>query len=180
MLLNDDKIIRSATMNQRFVKGVTAVVVGMALNYLGDKLLGVRIETFSGITTFTFAWMLDVFLVPFVVGLVVAWIFGKHAKWLACLPPLFLRCIFYVYVSLYDNPHPYVDFFFEIPLGYWGLCVILAVESANIGAILGEVMMGTYGRKDGQLGERDAAVVASRRRELSFGKIVNHKGVNHE
>ncbi len=134
-------------MHRRFLKGVIAVLVGIALNYLGDKLLGVRIEIFSGISTFTFAWMLDVFLVPFGVGLVVAWIFGKHAKWLACLPPLFLRCFFYVYVTLFDNPHPYVDFFYEVPLGYWAFCVILAVESANIGAIIGEVWIGVYGRK---------------------------------
>ncbi len=164
-------------MNQRVINGVTALLVGIALNYLGDRLLGVRIETFSGISTFTFPWMLDVFFVPFVVGLAVAWIFGKHAKWLACLPPLFLRGFFYVYVTLFDNPHPYVDFFFEIPLGYWGLCVILAVESANIGAILGEVMMGTYGRKDEQVVEKNTAAAASRKRELSFGKTINHKGV---
>ncbi len=134
-------------MNQRYIKGFTAVLVGMALICLCDRLLNVRIETFSGIATFTFAWMLDVFIVPFVVGLVVAWIFGKHAKWLACLPPLLVRCFFYVYVTLFDNPHPYVDFFYEIPLGYWGLCVILNVEAANFGAILGEVLTGVYDRK---------------------------------
>lgn len=163
-------------MSQRYVKGIAAVLAGMALNYLGDRLLGVRIEIFSGISTFTFAWMLDVFFVPFLVGLMVARIFGKHAKWLACLPPLFLRCFFYVYVTLFDNPHPYVDFFFEIPLGYWGLCVILAVESANFGAIIGEVLIGVYGRRNGRAGQSSPNGQAPQRREFSFETSANHTG----
>ncbi len=60
------------------------------------------------------------------------------------LPPLFVRFLSYLYLYFSDTSH---DFFFNFHLHYWGLCVILAVESANIGAMLGEVLVGVYGRK---------------------------------
>jgi hypothetical protein len=133
-------------MNSRYVSGVVAVLAGMALNFSGDWLLGVRIEIFSGISTFSFAWMVDIFLVPFFVGLVVARIFGRGSKWLACLPPLFVRSLSYAYLYYSD---PQGDFFLKLHLHYWGPCVILAVEAANIGGILGEVLMGVYRRDKG-------------------------------
>jgi hypothetical protein len=137
-------------MKQRYIEGTAAVLVGMALNVLGDWLLGVRIEIFSGIATFNFLWMLDVFLVPFIVGLAVAKIFGRGGKWLACLPPLLVRSLSYAYLY-YSEPHG--DFFLNLHLHYWGPCVILAVESANFGGILGEVLTGVYRRKDNAVGE---------------------------
>lgn len=36
-------------MNQRLVTGTVAVLAGMAFNFLGDWLLGARIEIFRGI-----------------------------------------------------------------------------------------------------------------------------------
>ncbi len=155
-------------MDQRYLRGVAAVVIGMAINFLGDMLLGVRVEVFSGISTFTPLWVADVFFVPFLVGFEVSWIFGRGGKWLACLPPLFLRALAYMYLTLFDNPKPYVDFFFLIPLGYWGPTVILAVECANIGGIIGEVLKGTYRRTPAQArksakGERGiSALVAAK------------------
>ena len=135
-------------MDRQFIKGLMAVVAGMALNFSGDWLLGVKIEVFSGIATFTFPWMLDIFLVPFIVGLVVSKIVGnRYGKWLACLPPLFVRCISYGYMYLFvfnDGK----DFFYHLNLYYWGPCVILAVEAANIGGILGDVLIGAYRRKE--------------------------------
>ncbi|MBI3480930.1 MAG: hypothetical protein HY016_11345 [Nitrosomonadales bacterium] len=87
----------------------------MALNFFGDWLLGVRIEVFRGIATFNFLWLADIFLVPFLVGLLVARILGKHAKWLACLPPLFVRFLSYLYLYYSDTSH---DFFFNFHLHY--------------------------------------------------------------
>lgn len=131
-------------MNQRFLTGLLALVAGMALNYAGDWLLGVKIELFSGLSTFSFAWMLDVFFVPFLVGLLVAWIFGRGAKWLSYLPPLLVRCISYAeifYVS--GTPHGSN----LNPMGWWGFYVILAMESAGIGGIIGEAWIkNIYGR----------------------------------
>lgn len=131
-------------MNQRIVTGLIALIAGMLLNYLGDRLLGVKLELYYGLSTFSFAWMLDIFLLPFLVGLLVAWIFGKGAKWLCYFPPLFVRCIAYaqiVYIS--GVPHGSV----LNPMGWWGFYVILAMEAAGIGGIAGEVLIkNIYGR----------------------------------
>ncbi|CAE6686895.1 hypothetical protein [Candidatus Nitrotoga fabula] len=137
-------------MNSQFVKGSFAVLAGMALIYLGDMALGVNIEIYRGIATFTFPWVIDVFLVPFIAGVVVSLIYGRHGKWLACLPPLFVRTISFAQLTFFDDSYEYVDLFFRIPLAYWGLCLILVVESANFGGIIGEIMKGVYrlpGRK---------------------------------
>lgn len=131
-------------MSRRFLAGLVAVLIGMSLNHFGDRLLGVRIELFSGLSTFSFRWVLDVFFVPFLVGLVVAWIFGRGAKWLCYLPPLLVRCLSYAeiyYIS--GTPHGAN----LNPMGWWGFYVILVMEAAGIGGILGEVLIkNIYGR----------------------------------
>lgn len=131
-------------MKQRYIMGMVALLIGMSLNHLGDRLLGVKIELFSGLATFSFAWALDVFFVPFLVGLVVAWIFGMGAKWLCYFPPLIVRCLSYAEILyLSGTPHGSI----LNPLGWWGFFVILAMESAGIGGIVGEVMIkNVYGR----------------------------------
>ncbi len=141
-------------MKNRWISGTVAVLAGMALNFFGDWVTGGHIESFRGIETFTLGWAADIFLVPFMVGLLVAWIFGKHAKWLACLPPLLVRSLTYLYLYLaHFSSNPNADFYLNLHLHYWGLCVILAVESANLAAILGEVLVKVYHRKgeDGKL-----------------------------
>lgn len=137
-------------MNQRYTKGIAALLIGTSLNYLGDRVLGVKIELFSGLATFSFAWILDVFFVPFLVGLVVSWIFGVGGKWLCYLPPLIVRCVSYAQILYFTGtPHGSI----LNPIGWWGLYVILAVESASIGGIIGEVMIkGTYGRTPANTG----------------------------
>jgi len=102
--------------------------------------------------------MLDVFLVNFIVGLVVARIFGKHAKWLAIVPPLLVRSLSYIYQYLFESGEG--DFFLQLHLHYWGPTVILAVECANIGGILGEVLMGVYSRKPGDTPPPSATDIA--------------------
>ncbi len=131
-------------MNQRFLNGLLALMAGCFVNYVGDKLLGVKMELFSGLSTFSFAWIVDVFVLPFFVGLLVAWIFGMGAKWLCYFPPLFVRCFSYAQILYFTGvPHGSI----LNPMGWWGLYVILAMESAAIGGILGEVMIkNVYGR----------------------------------
>ena len=120
------------------------MLIGMSLNHFGDRLLGVKIELFSGLSTFSFAWMLDVFFVPFLVGLAVAWIFGMGGKWLCYFPPLIVRSLSYAEI-LYVSGTPHGSTL--NPMGWWGLYVILAMESAGIGGIIGEVMIkNVYGR----------------------------------
>jgi hypothetical protein len=131
-------------MNQRYLKGLSALLIGMALNHFGDRLLGVKIELFSGLSTFSFAWILDVFFVPFLVGLAVSWVFGLGGKWLCYFPPLIVRSLSYAEI-LYVSGTPHGSTL--NPMGWWGLYVILAMESAGIGGIVGEVMIKSiYGR----------------------------------
>lgn len=133
-------------MNQRYLKGLVALLIGMSLNHFGDRLLGVKLELFSGLSTFSFAWILDVFFVPFLVGLAVAWIFGMGGKWLCYFPPLIVRCLSYAEILyLSGTPHGSI----LNPMGWWGFFVILAMESAGIGGIVGEVMIkNVYGRSN--------------------------------
>jgi hypothetical protein len=147
-------------MNQRYLRGLVALLVGISLNHFGDRLLGVKIELFSGLSTFSFAWILDVFFVPFLVGLVVAWIFGWGAKWLSYFPPLIVRCLSYAEI-LYVSGTPHGSTL--NPLGWWGFYVILAMESAGIGGIIGELMLkNVYGRSKKAMPEDTEQSVTAR------------------
>jgi hypothetical protein len=85
-----------------------------------------------------------VFFVPFLVGLLVAWVYGSGAKWLSYFPPLIVRSISYAYIA-YGAGAPHGSNL--NPMGWWGFYVILAMESAGIGGILGEVLIkNVYGR----------------------------------
>lgn len=131
-------------MKHRFLTGLVALFAGVALNHLGDKLLGVKLELFSGLSTFSFAWIVDIFIVPFIVGLVVTWIFGMGGKWLCYFPPLIVRSISYAEI-LYVTGTPHGSTL--NPMGWWGFYVILAMEAAGIGGIVGEVVIkNVYGR----------------------------------
>lgn len=131
-------------MNQKFTNGVIALMSGMFLNHLGDRLLGVQIELFSGLSTFSLAWVVDLFFVPFLVGLLVARIFGSGSRWLCYFPPLIVRCLSYANI-LYVAGIPQGSIL--NPMGWWGLYVILAMESSAFGGIIGEVMIKhVYGR----------------------------------
>ncbi len=124
----------------RLVKGVTALLVGCALNYYGDRLLGIKIELWYGLDTFSFTWILDMFVLPFFVGLITAVIFGMGGKWLCYFPPLIVRVASYYALSNPHNPDLLI-------MGYWGFFVILTMEAAAIGGIMGEIMnKRTYGR----------------------------------
>ena len=88
---------------QRFVTGTVAVVVASGINHFGDRLLGVRIELFWGLSTFNFLWFLDMFVVPFIAGMVVSLIFGLGGKWLCYFPPLIVRAIAYYETVLFHS-----------------------------------------------------------------------------
>lgn len=115
---------------------IVAMIIGCAVNYLGDWLIGVRIELFWGLKTFSFLWFLELFVWPVVVGASVSLVYGLGGKWIASLPPLVVRWAAYYetqhYIGVPDGAH-------LMPLGWWGFFVILAMESAMIGGVLGEV-----------------------------------------
>ena len=128
----------------RLVKGIIALLAGCALNYVGDRLLGVNIELYYGLNTFSFAWIVDMFVLPFFVGLAVAMIFGMGGKWLCYFPPLIVRAVNY-YLLAHAASLPEDSSL--LIMGYWGFFVILCMEAAAFGGIMGEIMIkGTYGR----------------------------------
>jgi hypothetical protein len=131
--------------SRRLAKGAAALLIGCALNHFGDRLLGVKLELFRGLLGFDGPWILDVFALPFLVGVVVAAIFGLGGKWLCYFPPLIVRIVSYFEV-LYVSGVPAGTSL--IPLGWWGFFVILVVEASAIGGVVGEIVMkNTYGRQ---------------------------------
>lgn len=139
-----DKRIKQRLMD--FAVAVFAVSCGAVVIYIGDMLLGVRLELFYGIATFTPAWILDLFLVPFIGGFVVSLIYGLGGKILAHFAPLIVRLTSYYQLHVVsDTPPQGAEL---LPMGYWILVVIVAVEFAAIGGFVGEVVIKkTYGRE---------------------------------
>ena len=68
---------------RRVIAALLAVLLGCFANFIGDRLLGVRIELFWGLDTFNFIWFLQLFILPVFVGIVVAYIYGLGGKWFA-------------------------------------------------------------------------------------------------
>lgn len=121
-----------------------AVTAGAIVVYAGDWLLGVNLEVYYGYSTYSVAWVLAVFFVPFVAGIVVSMIYGLGGKILAHFSPLIVRA--YNYYDLHGVP---LEAGSLLPLGYWIFMVILCVEFATIGGVIGEVLVKrTYGRTD--------------------------------
>lgn len=121
-----------------------AVVSGVVVIHLGDHLLGVRLEYFWGIETFSWTWLADLFLVPIAAGITVSFIYGLGGKILAYLPPFIARLISYYEVVHFHIIPPDAS---VLPWGFWGFVVVLAVEAGVIGGVLGEVMFKKiYGR----------------------------------
>lgn len=124
--------------------GLIAILAGSVVVYLGDKLLGVTLEFYFGVSTFSPMWVLDLFFVPFIAGIVVSMVYGLGGKILAHFSPLIVRV-----VSFYD--YNYVTMppegMFLLPISYWLLVLIVAAEFAAIGGFVGEVLIKkTYGR----------------------------------
>ena len=128
---------------ERLIKGALALLVGCLINYYGDHVLGVRIELWRGLQTFSLAWMADMFVLPFIVGMAVAVIFGLGGKWLCYFPPLIVRVANY-YILAHSAPPADGT---RLVMGYGGFFVSLTMEAAAFGGIAGEIMIrGTYGR----------------------------------
>lgn len=121
-----------------------AILIGAAIIYFGDQLLGIKLELFRGIIgTFTPIWILDLIVVPLIAGIVVSMIYGLGGKIIAYFPPLLVRVPEY----LYADPSVYGADASVLPLGYWVLIVIVVVEACGIGGWIGEIMIKrTYGR----------------------------------
>lgn len=122
-------------------------MVGCLVNYIGDRLLGVRLELVplnDPLAMFNALWAIQIFVIPVFVGLATTAVFGLGGKWLCYFPPMIVRTIAYM-ESYYISSLP--DGISLMPFGWWLFFVILAVESAAIGGIFGEAMIKRiYGR----------------------------------
>jgi len=135
-------------MNNRamaIVMGTVAIAAGVLINYLGDKLLGVRLELFWGVSTFSPTWVVALFLVPFVAGFAVSMIYGLGGKVLCYFSPLIWRAYSYYETSQYQG---LPDGMTILPFYYWILVLIVAIEAAAFGGVFGEILVKrTYGRR---------------------------------
>ncbi len=124
---------------------VISVLAGAIVNFLGDTLVGVRLELFYGVATFSPWWIIDLFLVPCLAGMVVSMIYGLGGKIWCYFAPLVVRV--YSYIELkYLTGVP--DGATLLEIHFWVLLVIVAVESAAIGGVFGEILVKkTYGRR---------------------------------
>jgi len=121
-----------------------ALAAGLLIDYFGLRLLGVRIEIFTGIQYFNLIWFIALFMLPLAGGVVVSWIYGLGGKYLAYLPPLPVMGLDY-YLSMHTAHLPVGEQL--MPLGWWGFFVILSTESSAIGGVFGEIMnKRIYGR----------------------------------
>ena len=130
----------------RVSRGAAAILLATAFNHFCDRVLGIRIEAFTGgIGYFSPLWVLDLFLVPFVAGVIVSVIYGFGGKWLSWIPSLIVRCVSYFGIAY--QLIPVAPGSSLMPLGWWGFFVILAMEAAAFGGVIGEVAIKrTYGR----------------------------------
>lgn len=128
----------------RIIPLMLALIVGCLVNVVGDYILGVRIELFWGLDTFNIFWFAQIFILPIVVGFSVTLVYGLGGKWIAMFPPLMVR-----WWAYYETQHliGVPDGAALMPLGWWGFFVILAIEVAMIGGVVGEISIKRiYGR----------------------------------
>ena len=128
-----------------FLMGFLAIAAGAVVNYAGDRLLGMRLELFYGVATFNVIWAIDLFLVPFIAGLVVSLIYGLGGKLLCYFVPIIVRGASYIQMAYFtDLPEGLT----VLPFFYWILILIVAIEAAAIGGVIGEIVVKrTYGRR---------------------------------
>ncbi len=125
-------------MKPRYALGSAALMVGSAVNYFGDRLLGFKMELWTGLSYFGGSLLLDVFVVPFVSGLAVAWVFGHGSKWLCYFPPMIVRAVAYIQLAVFG---PIPEGTSQMNFILWCFFVILAVEAAAFGGVLGEIFL---------------------------------------
>lgn len=145
-------------MNNRLMAifmGSLAIGAGVLVNYAGDKLLGIRLELFWGVGTFSPIWVLDLFLVPFIAGAVVSLVYGLGGKLLCYFVPIIVRGISYIQMMNYEELPEGVTL---LPFWYWILVLIVAIEAAAFGGAFGEIVVKkTYGRRPKHLLHKQAS-----------------------
>jgi len=124
-----------------------SILAGAVVIYIGDYILGIRLELFKNVAE-TFGdprWFIDLTLVPIIAGFVVSAIYGLGGKILCMLAALLARVVSYWELSTITGVP---DGYSLLPLGFWGFPVIVTMELAMAGGLLGEIMIKKiYGRR---------------------------------
>ena len=140
------RAMNPAIKNRLFDLGfaVVAVTAGAVIIHFGDKFLGVTLEYYRGVDTFTPLWVVDLFGVPFIAGIAVSLIYGLGGKILAHLSPLVVRITSFYELHHGLTPPEHVT---VLPLSFWVMIVVVSAEFAAIGGVVGEIIVKrTYGR----------------------------------
>ena len=128
-----------------YIWGSIAILAGTVIIYVGEHLMGIQLALFWGIQTFSPAWVFTLTVIPLIAGFVVSMIYGLGGKLLCYFPALFAQAYSY-WELLYVSGVP--EEARLLPLGFWGFVVIVVIECAAIGGVLGEVMVKKiYGRR---------------------------------
>ncbi|MDQ6991555.1 MAG: hypothetical protein Q9M11_07485 [Mariprofundaceae bacterium] len=104
---------------------------------LGHRLLDVQIELFWGISGYNFSWVLAMYALPVLAGIVFSLIYGWGGKLLSHLPPMFILGINY-YSTMQTGAPEGASL---IPLMWWGFFLILNMEFCAIGGFIGELLL---------------------------------------
>lgn len=113
--------------------------------HMGHVLLEVQIELYWGIEGYDFAFVLSMFLLPLLTGVIVGLIYGWGGKWLAHFPPLVVLAVDYYVTAKTGVPSGAK----LIPLMWWGFFVILNMEFCAMGGVIGEILLKRwYGSMD--------------------------------
>ncbi len=121
-----------------------ALAAASVVIFVGNQVLDVSMDIFYGVSTFNPRWITNLFLVPFIAGIVVSLIYGLGGKIIAHLAPLPVMLFNYLSLDKALLPEGVV----QLPIYYWLLVVIVAMEFAGIGGVVGEILIKkTYGRR---------------------------------
>ncbi len=129
--------IRKAQWGSPLLRGVTAFAVGGGLIQTGLALLGVQLDHFAGMSTFSINWVIAMLPLPVLTGVVVGMIYGYGGKYLAHFPPLAVLMIDYLqsaHTPLAAGDH-------VLPWGIWAMFVILQMEFCAAGGFIGEIIV---------------------------------------
>jgi len=125
-------------MSGKVLKILAAVGIGCAMIYFGGRVLNVRLELFWGLSTYSLAWIVVLFILPFVTGIIIGWMYGPGGKIVAHFPPLIVHGLNYIQTMQMSGPPHGASL---MPLGWWGLYVLLTMEFCAFGAFAGEFML---------------------------------------
>ncbi len=138
-------------MSTKMLKVLVSIGIGCAMIYFGGRVLGVRLELFWGLSTYSLAWISVLFVLPFVTGGIIGWLYGPGGKIVAHFPPLIVHGMNYIQTMNHGAPHGSS----LMPLGWWGLYALLTMEFCAFGAFAGEFLLqrAVVARRDRQSAE---------------------------